>query len=131
MCNALDSRCASIDTMLGENIEEDCRRTHRGERQAHPRCENYFTGYLMYQCPASDALNRSGSNPANGVGRRRYPTSTLNPNWVALANVSSPPPNARNPTPLSDVGWLGSGTGAFNVWCRKLSPDPTYGRTQT
>src|SRR3954469_15975615 len=96
-----------------------------------PGAKSYVADYLMYQWPAIDRLNRSGSNPANGAGSRRYPASALNPNCVALANVSSPPPNARNPTPLSDAGRLGSGTGTFNVWWRKLSADPTYGRTQT
>src|SRR5438270_692587 len=58
----------------------------------------------MYQCPTIDALSGLGSNPGNAVGSRRYPSSTLSPNRVMGANVSSPPPKMRNPTPLSDAG---------------------------
>src|SRR5438874_9549000 len=82
-----------------------------------PTCDRYVLqgrcatcsapSYLMYQCPAIDTLNRSASNPGNAVGSRRYPSSALSPNRVTLANVSSPPPKTRNPTPLSDMGSIG------------------------
>src|SRR5262245_22327504 len=60
--------------------------------------------YLMYQCPASDALRRLISKPGNGAGSRRYPTSALNPNRGAAANINSLPANTRYPMLFSDGG---------------------------